>query len=109
MTIAKVQKKFENLKHMVLEDGKIDIVETYAIIDFIEPYVQAGNQKFVRFAALLKKYVEDKVMTEQESEDIIRAMNDVSKFLKVESVVEYVFFGCLGILGIVMFAMFLIK
>ena len=97
MTIASARDMFEELKEQILKDGKVDLVETYALLDFIEDYAKAGKPEFVEFKRLLLAAAKDKVITDEESKKIIEGINNVSEFLKMEQGVEAVFFGVLGI------------
>lgn len=98
MTITKARKKFEELKTQILADGKVDITEAYVLIEFIEEYAKTGKKTFVDFKELLTKCAADHVITDEESKELINAIDGISAFLKVEQVVEYVFFSLVGIL-----------
>lgn len=109
MTIANARKKFEELKATVLEDGKVDIVEAYVLLEFIEPYARAGNKPFEQFNEILRKCTADKQITEDESQELVKAIDKMSKFLKLEAIVECVFFGGLLTVLVVLAVIFIAK
>lgn len=96
MNIAKARQQLNVLKAAILADGKVDWTETEVLLDFIAPYVDAQNQKFVKLAQLLHKCRADGKITDSESKEIIAAIESASKFLKVERDVEWFLAGALA-------------
>lgn len=107
MTISKARKRFEELKNIVLEDKKVDIIEAYALLDFIEPYAKFGNKAFVEFETLLRSCTADKTITDEESKQLVQAINNMSAFLKTEAIIEWIFFGILGVVVVLAAATYL--
>ena len=107
MTITRAKKKFDELRSQILADNKVDIIETYVILDFIEDYVKSGKKIFVDFNQTLLKCAEDKVITPEESELLIREIDKISNFLKTEQIIEWVFFGTVGtsLIGLLVYAL----
>ena len=101
MTIKKTLVKFEELKKAILADGKVDEKEVEVLLDFVAPYARAGNRDFMALHKLLITSREDGVITKEESESIIQAINNVSCFLEKERKIEcFLGYFALGVIGL---------
>ena len=108
MTISTTLKKFEELKKIILADGKVDENEVEVLLDFVAPYARAGNRDFMELHRLLIVSREDGVISELESEQIIAAIENVSFFLKREQRIEH-FLGYIALAGLGLFIGFCIS
>lgn len=88
---------FKHMSQSILEDGKVDINEANMLREFIYPYVLQGNQKFIEFDKMIYKYMEDGQITKEESDELVKLINDISHFLKIDNfvcnIVMFLFFG----------------
>lgn len=85
MKIREILKKFETLSDSVLSDGKVDWEETNELLEFMEPYVKAGNWRFAGLKELVVKCREDGRITDDESKQMAEQILKVKRFLKVET------------------------
>ena len=93
MNIKTARKKFDTLKDQILAGCRIDIAEANVLLDFIASYINLENPEFVYFKSLLLKCVNTEKITEDESKMLVEKINEMLTFLKIEQVVEWVFFG----------------
>lgn len=96
----KYKNALESFKHMsqsILADGKVDMNEAKMLKEFIYPYVLQGNTRFIEFNMMIDKYMEDGQITKDESDELIKLINDISLFLKIDNFVcntmMFLFFG----------------
>lgn len=104
--ISKVRSRFETIKNQVLEDGKVDVIEAGALLDFIEDYSSHGVYEFVVLREVLLKFIkDDKTVdaSEERMKELMVRIDGVSSFLLKEQILEWI----LGItvLGLVMFGL----
>lgn len=92
MTISKALRDFEKLETAILKDGKVDWDETLVLLDFIRPYVNSRNKRFIDFEMLLTKCRKDGKIDADESKLIIDTMLSVKRFLKMENHRNYICF-----------------
>lgn len=98
MTISKALRDFEKLETAILKDGKVDWDETLVLLDFIRPYVNSRNKRFIDFEMLLTKCRKDGKIDADESKLIIDMMLSVKRFLKMEKNIETIFVFIVGTL-----------
>ena len=107
MKIRKTIRTFSKIKAAILSDGKIDAQEAEKLHAFVGKYVKSGNAKYADFERVLNKYLEDGVITDEESAKIISLMDDMTEFLKIELGVKCLAIALLAVvlvLGTVHFA-----
>ncbi len=88
MKIRKTLKTFAKFKEAILSDGKVDAQEAEKLRAFVGKYVKSGNAKYADFEKILNKYLEDGVITDEESARIISLMDDMTSFFKIELLVK---------------------
>ena len=74
-TEKKIIKYIRNLRPVILQDGRLDLVETAWLIKAIRPDEDALGEDFKSFVACLREVRADGVISDEESEKLVRAMD----------------------------------
>ena len=62
------------LREDILEDGRVDLAEAQLLLRIAEPYAKVGNAKVVRLVESLRKMLADGVISDEESQRIVRVL-----------------------------------
>lgn len=84
--------EFSHMSDVILSDGKVDIDEARMLQEFIRPYVESGNKRFVEFDKLIDQCIADGKITDEESRKLVEMIQRILFFLKIDN------FVCIGAL-----------
>ena len=74
-TEKKVLRHIRNLRPIILQDGRLDIVETAWLVKAIHLDEDSLGEEFKAFVARLREVRADGVVTPEESESLVRMMD----------------------------------
>ena len=74
-TEKKVIRYIRNLRPIILQDGRLDLVETAWLVKAIHLDEDALGEEFKAFVARLREVRADGVVTPEESESLVRMMD----------------------------------
>ena len=74
-TEKKILRYIRNLRPIILQDGRLDIVETAWLVKAIHQDEDSLGDDFRAFVALLREVRADGVVTPEESESLVRMMD----------------------------------
>lgn len=88
MTLKSAKNKFRTFKRDIIEHNEINWNEVEILIDFIDPYVKVNNSTFTHFTEIIYKCKKENKISSSETMTIVREIDNILEFLKVESITE---------------------
>ena len=72
--------KFSHMSDVILSDGKVDMDEARLLKEFIKPYVEDGNRRFVEFNKLIDQCISNGKITDEESRKLVEMIQKIIVF-----------------------------
>lgn len=88
MSLIETARKFGSLKRTVQQDGRVDLVEANALLDFVSAHNRTGA--FSKLRQILSDVVRDGSVSEAESRTLTWLLDDAERYLRTKVVSEAV-------------------